>query len=278
MRKDPIGLGLKASVGLSKAKGGILGMHQGFVVTLPEDSSLTNQNVAVFGKGKQKMKEYAINTIYQASRRDESILVADPTGELHKHTKKFLESAGYKVVATVVQNGILGIPNTNELIMRKCACFLISKSASFSKRHSFIIDTLKYAVAVSGSVPNKRLRVPMTVILYNMPKIGAIPNLHQVVTESCGIGIKVSLIAESLHILMRQYPGGAWREMLDSFDTHLIMGDADTRTTSYIAKLIGGKRLATANACIVSRMPNGQWGYCYIGGFTSSLFRAYLEV
>lgn len=58
----------------------------------------TNQHIAVFGaSGSMKSRALARNMILQATRREESVVVTDPKGELYEESYQYLKDAGYDV-------------------------------------------------------------------------------------------------------------------------------------------------------------------------------------
>ena len=58
----------------------------------------TNQHIAVFGaSGSMKSRALARNMILQATRREESVVVTDPKGELYEESYQFLKDNGYDV-------------------------------------------------------------------------------------------------------------------------------------------------------------------------------------
>ena len=77
----------------------VLGRHEGSPVRIPQKlKARHNKNVLVVGSpGCGKSFSYARPNIFAAVRGDESIIVTDPKGELHRDMAPFLTSKGYEV-------------------------------------------------------------------------------------------------------------------------------------------------------------------------------------
>ena len=81
----------------SKAEGIILGEHKGNVICLPKDTKL-NRHIAIFGaSGTMKSRAIIRNALFQAIKRNESVVITDPKGELYSDTAELFRSEGYEV-------------------------------------------------------------------------------------------------------------------------------------------------------------------------------------
>lgn len=81
----------------AKAEGNILGEHKGTLVCLPKDTRL-NRHTAIFGaSGTMKSRAVIRNSIFQAIKRGESVLVSDPKSELYSDTAELFRKNGYEV-------------------------------------------------------------------------------------------------------------------------------------------------------------------------------------
>ena len=81
----------------SKAEGIILGEHKGNVICLPKDTKL-NRHIAIFGaSGTMKSRAIIRNALFQSIKRNESVVITDPRGELYSDTAEMFRSAGYEV-------------------------------------------------------------------------------------------------------------------------------------------------------------------------------------
>ncbi len=82
----------------TKTSQDILGMlPNGKVFTLPERTRL-NSNIAVCGaSGTGKSRSMSRNLIFQAVKREESIIITDPKSELYESMSEYLRNEGYVV-------------------------------------------------------------------------------------------------------------------------------------------------------------------------------------
>ena len=81
----------------AKAEGIILGEHQGNVICLPKDTRL-NRHIAIFGaSGTMKSRAIIRNALFQAIKRNESVVITDPKGELYSDTAELFKVNGYEV-------------------------------------------------------------------------------------------------------------------------------------------------------------------------------------
>ena len=81
----------------SKAEGIILGEHKGNVICLPKDTKL-NRHIAILGaSGTMKSRAIIRNALFQAIKRNESVVITDPKGELYSDTAEMFRSEGYEV-------------------------------------------------------------------------------------------------------------------------------------------------------------------------------------
>lgn len=81
----------------AKAEGVILGEYRGNLVCLPKDTRL-NRHTAIFGaSGTMKSRAIIRNSLFQAIRRGESVLVSDPKNELYNDMSELFRQNGYEV-------------------------------------------------------------------------------------------------------------------------------------------------------------------------------------
>lgn len=81
----------------AKAEGVILGEYRGNLVCLPKDTRL-NRHTAIFGaSGTMKSRAIIRNSLFQAIRRGESVLVSDPKSELYNDMSQLFRENGYEV-------------------------------------------------------------------------------------------------------------------------------------------------------------------------------------
>ncbi len=81
----------------SKDEGIILGEYKGNVICLPKDTKL-NRHIAIFGaSGTMKSRAIIRNALFQAIKRNESVVITDPKGELYSDTADLFRNNGYEV-------------------------------------------------------------------------------------------------------------------------------------------------------------------------------------
>ena len=81
----------------SKAEGVILGEYKGNVIYLPKDTRL-NRHIAIFGaSGTMKSRAIIRNALFQAIKRNESVVITDPKSELYSDTAELFKENGYEV-------------------------------------------------------------------------------------------------------------------------------------------------------------------------------------
>ena len=84
-------------VPISKADGVILGEYKGNAVCLPKDTML-NRHIAIFGaSGTMKSRAIIRNALFTAIKRNESVVITDPKGELYTDTAELFKDNGYEV-------------------------------------------------------------------------------------------------------------------------------------------------------------------------------------
>lgn len=79
------------------AEGTILGEHHAKAVCMPKDTYL-NRHIAVFGaSGTMKSRAVIRPALFQILKRNESVIITDPKGELYSDTAKLYKDNGYDV-------------------------------------------------------------------------------------------------------------------------------------------------------------------------------------
>lgn len=81
----------------SRAEGVILGEYNGKAVCMPKDTRL-NRHIAIFGaSGTMKSRAIIRNALFQALKRNESVVITDPKAELYADTAELYRRNGYEV-------------------------------------------------------------------------------------------------------------------------------------------------------------------------------------
>lgn len=79
------------------AEGTILGEYEGNAVCMPKDTRL-NRHIAVFGaSGTMKSRAIIRNALFQAIKREESVIITDSKGEMYADTSNLFRQKGYNV-------------------------------------------------------------------------------------------------------------------------------------------------------------------------------------
>ena len=82
---------------VERAEGTILGEHKGKVVCMPKDTRL-NRHIAIFGaSGTMKSRAIIRNSLFQAIKRSESVIITDTKAELYADTSEIFRENGYDV-------------------------------------------------------------------------------------------------------------------------------------------------------------------------------------
>ena len=77
--------------------GVILGEYNGKAVSMPKDTRL-NRHIAIFGaSGTMKSRAIIRNALFQALKRNESVVITDPKSELYADTAELYKQNGYEV-------------------------------------------------------------------------------------------------------------------------------------------------------------------------------------
>lgn len=82
---------------VAQAEGTILGEYKGKAVCMPKATRL-NRHIAIFGaSGTMKSRAIIRNALFQALKRNESVIVTDSKGEMYADTSALFRNAGYDV-------------------------------------------------------------------------------------------------------------------------------------------------------------------------------------
>ena len=82
---------------VERAEGTILGEHKGKVVCMPKDTRL-NRHIVIFGaSGTMKSRAIIRNSLFQAIKRSESVIITDTKAELYADTSEMFRENGYDV-------------------------------------------------------------------------------------------------------------------------------------------------------------------------------------
>lgn len=83
--------------GINSTDGVILGEYNGKAVSMPKDTRL-NRHIVIFGaSGTMKSRAIIRNALFQALKRNESVVITDPKSELYADTAELYRQNGYEV-------------------------------------------------------------------------------------------------------------------------------------------------------------------------------------
>ena len=80
-----------------EAEGNILAIKDGLCISRPKDSRLTHNTAVLGSSGTMKTRAVLKNAIIGSARRNESMIITDPKGELFRESSDWLRKKGYNV-------------------------------------------------------------------------------------------------------------------------------------------------------------------------------------
>lgn len=310
MWKNPSTLGFAKSVGLSNAKGTILGKcREMFVVTVPETDPAMGLRLVLYGNEESReMRSYKETTIRQAMRRRESIIVSDAYGYLHERLATTLRANGYKVSIYDHNNpdkkSLVDIlDQASEISNHKSIWFILNTPRKQpGKQQTINIENISKPRRLTGTAKNRwcffigrifriangtnanrpedsyrRRNIPITVILrvtdvINVPKT----DIDGALTQA--IGIKLHLLAPNILPDETEYPIKE-KALLDSCDIHVAQMECVSKPTKdYLTKLFGSKKLPETGTIARAVNTKGDWKCCKMEKFQSPFYEQYIEI
>lgn len=94
-------------------------------------------------------------------------------------------------------------------------------------------------VRLADIQPDRKLPVPVYMILDEMPNIGIIPGITKKVATARSRGIGVCMLFQNLPQFQNRYPDNQWEELLGGCDTSLFLGCNDMTTATYFSERSG---------------------------------------
>lgn len=99
----------------------------------------------------------------------------------------------------------------------------------------FFIKLVRYA----DSRENRRLPIPVHMVLDEFPNIGAVPDFKKKLATARSRGIGIDMIFQNIPQLKNRYPDEQWEELLGGCDITLFLGCNDLTTAEYFSKRSG---------------------------------------
>jgi type IV secretion system protein VirD4 len=126
---------------------------------------------------------------------------------------------------------------TMRLPKRKpCAYFIISGEDDFLPASSIFLSLLLCGLSTREKVGP----IDTYVIVNELKRIGAVPELNKRIAIARYQGISISLILQSISELKDMYPH-TWEEILCYCDTELVLGSNDMQTAEYMSERTGSR-------------------------------------
>lgn len=125
---------------------------------------------------------------------------------------------------------------------QKCAYFCITsdQDSTYDMLATLLVSFLFIKlVRLADMQTDRKLPVPMYMILDEMPNIGVIPGITKKVATARSRGIGVCMLFQNLPQFQNRYPDNQWEELLGGCDTSLFLGCNDMTTATYYSERSG---------------------------------------
>ncbi len=125
---------------------------------------------------------------------------------------------------------------------QKCAYFCITsdQDSTYDMLATLLVSFLFIRlVRLADSQPDRKLPVPVYMILEEMPNIGIIPSFTKKLATARSRDIGVCMIYQNIPQLQNRYPDTQWEELLGGCDTALFLGCNDMSTATYFSERSG---------------------------------------
>lgn len=108
-------------------------------------------------------------------------------------------------------------------------------------------------VSYADSREDRRLPVPVNLVLDEFCNIGAIPDFEKKMATLRSRMINVVLIYQNNMLFEATYPDGLWEAILATCDTFVVLGvgSGDTTTSEYVSKLTGEATTSVAGSSVM---------------------------
>lgn len=125
---------------------------------------------------------------------------------------------------------------------QKCAYFCITsdQDSTYDMLATLLVSFLFIKlVRLADGQKNRKLPVPVYMILDEFPNIGIVPAFTKKLATARSRDIGVCIIYQNIPQLQNRYPDNQWEELLGGCDTSLFLGCNDMTTATYFSERSG---------------------------------------
>ncbi|MCD8073667.1 MAG: type IV secretory system conjugative DNA transfer family protein [Lachnospiraceae bacterium] len=124
----------------------------------------------------------------------------------------------------------------------KCAYFCITSDQDSTYNMLATLFTSFLCIRLvrcADHTPERRLPVPVHMILDEFPNIGVVPDFKKKLATARSRGIGISVLFQNLPQMQNRYPDNQWEEILGGCDFSLFLGCNDLTTAEYFSRRSG---------------------------------------
>ena len=218
-----------------------------------------------YPEGKRKLKEAYNLLIYNSIEKLDAIFenlpVEHPARGPYQLFAKAEKVKGNAVLGLgtrlqIFQNRqIQTITSENEIDLtlpgkQKCAYFCITsdQDSTYDMLATLFISFLFIKlVRFADMQPDRRLPVPVLMILDEFPNIGVIKSFNRRLASARSRQIGIAMFFQNIPQLQNRYPDTEWEELLGGCDTSIFLGCNDLTTATYYSERSGDITVAVSS-------------------------------
>ncbi len=218
-----------------------------------------------YPEGKRKLKEaynlLVYNSIEKLDAIFENLPVEHPARGPYQLFAKAEKVKGNAVLGLgtrlqIFQNRqIQTITSENEIDLtlpgqQKCAYFCITsdQDSTYDMLATLFISFLFIKlVRFADMQPDRRLPVPVLMILDEFPNIGVIKSFNRRLASARSRQIGIAMFFQNIPQLQNRYPDTEWEELLGGCDTSIFLGCNDLTTATYYSERSGDITVAVSS-------------------------------
>ncbi len=125
---------------------------------------------------------------------------------------------------------------------QKCAYFCITsdQDSTYDVLATLFTSFLSIKlVRLADSTKERKLPVPMMMVLDEFPNIGVIPDFKKKLATARSRGIGMSILFQNIPQMQNRYPDNQWEEILGGCDFSVFLGCNDLTTAEYFSRRSG---------------------------------------